>query len=168
MRQSLMSGSFVLFLITAPISVKAQGTVPNSYVNLGIGLGMNYGGIGVKGVIGYRNSGLLIGVGAIPSGIVGYEIGGQISIGAFYANLGYGILGTYQLNDGPVEPIKSMSFLVGGMINVGKTEDAFIDIGVGHSIGAPTTQIGPFEENQSAFVFAVGVGFRLAKKKASN
>ena len=146
------------------VATKESG-LPDSHVNFGVGLGKNYGGIGVKTVIGYRNSGLLLGLGSLPGGVLGYEIGGQLSSNAFYANFGYGVLGTYQVNDGPINPIKSMSFLVGGMVSLGKEKATFIDLGLGHTIGAPTIQIGPFEESQEAFIFVVGIGFRLLKKK---
>lgn len=143
----------------------AQKDLPDSHMNVGFGFGKNYGGLGVKTVIGYRNSGLLAGLGVLPGGIVGYEIGGQLSAKAFYANFGYGVYSAYQVNDGPVNPIKSMSFLVGGMVTFGKANATFIDLGLGHTIGAPTIQIGPFEESQDAFILAVGIGFRLLNKK---
>jgi hypothetical protein len=164
MKNALLLSLFFL-LITLSFSTMAQKTLPDSHMNLGVGLGKNYGGIGLKTVIGYRNSGILVGLGAMPGGILGYEIGGQVSVDAFYANLTYGVLGSYQINDGSVNPIKSMSFLVGGMIGLGATKTTFVDLGIGHTLNAPTIQIGPFEENQEAFIFVVGIGFRLLKKK---
>jgi hypothetical protein len=156
----------VLFLLCfGAFSSSAQNELPPSHINVGLGAGMNYGVFGVKTVIGYRNSGLLIGLGAVPGGLFGYEIGAQLGIESFYMNVGYGISGTYQVNDGPVQPIKCMSFIVGGMINLDKKKNWFVDLGVGHTFASETVQIGPFEENHDMFTAVIGVGVRLAKKK---
>ncbi|GCC52930.1 hypothetical protein SanaruYs_31700 [Chryseotalea sanaruensis] len=138
--------------------------LPNSYVNVGLGVGMNYGGFGTKTVLGYRNSGLLVGLGLMGNGIVGYEIGGQLAIKSLYFNLGYGVSGTYQINDDPIESVKSGNFMVGYMVDLGKEKTSFIDIAIGHTIGAPTIQIGPFEEDQSGVTFALGIGMRFPNK----
>jgi hypothetical protein len=143
---------------------QAQNALPDSRVNLGVGGGMPYGGLGSKVVIGYRNSGLMIGLGYMPGGMLGYEIGGQVAIQSFYFNLGYGLSGTYKVNDEPVESIKCGNFMVGYMVSLDKMKDVFLDIGIGHTVGAPTVQIGPFQEQQGGVTLALGVGFRLAKK----
>jgi hypothetical protein len=107
----------------------------------------------------------LIGLGYIPSGVLGYEIGAQLSSKSLYINLGYGTSGTYQVNNEPVQVVKCGNFMLGYMINLDKMKNVFLDLAVGHTIGAPTVQIGPFEENQGAFTLGIGVGMRLAKKK---
>lgn len=142
--------------------------LPNSYVNLGLGVGMNYGGLGAKTVIGYRNSGLMLGLGFMDTGVVGYEIGGQLAIKSFYFNLGYGISSTYQVNDGPIEAVKCGNFMMGYMISLGKAKTAFIDLAIGHTLGAPTVQIGPFEEDQGGVTLGIGIGTRLGKSAPSN
>lgn len=101
----------------------------NSSVNLGLGAGMNYGGVGVKTVLGARNSGLLIGVGSMGNGILGYEIGGQVAIKSFYFNLGYGVSGTYQINNAPVESVKAGNFMVGYMISFWSGKESFFGFG---------------------------------------
>jgi hypothetical protein len=138
--------------------------LPNSRVNMGLGIGMNYGGIGTKTVLGFRNSGLLIGLGTMGNGILGYEVGAQVAIKSFYFNVGYGISGTYQVNLEPVESVKAGNIMVGYMISLGKAKTAFIDLAIGHTLGAPTVQLGPFEEDQGGVTFGVGIGYRLAKK----
>lgn len=138
--------------------------LPDSKINFGLGLGMNYGGIGTKTVLGYRNSGLLVGLGFMGDGIVGYEIGGQLSIKSVYFNLGYGVSSTYQINNDPVKSVKSGNFMVGYMVDLGKDKASFIDLAIGHTIGAPTIQIGPFEEDQGGVTFAVGIGMRFPNK----
>lgn len=154
----------VFLLLFALSAVQAQNDLPNSHVTLGVGAGMPYGGIGSKAVIGYRNSGLLIGLGYMPGGLVGYGIGGQLAIKSLYLNLAYGVVGTYQVNDEPVKSIKCGNLMLGYMVDVNKMKNVFVDLGIGHTLGAPTVQIGPFEEDQGGVTFALGVGFRLAVK----
>lgn len=161
----MKKASVLLILLVVSFLVNAQNELPRSHINIGVGGGMNYGVLGVKTVIGYRNSGLLIGLGAVPGGVFGYEIGGQLAIESFYFNLGYGVSGVYQINDGPVEPIKCMSFIVGGMVNLNKKKNWFLDLGLGHTFGSETVEIGPFKENNDAFTAVIGIGVRLAAKK---
>ena len=154
-----------LILLLSTLSVtQAQTDLPDSRVTVGMGAGMPYGGLGSKVVVGYRNSGVLIGFGYMPTGLVGYEIGGQLAIQSFYINLGYGVSGTYQINGGSVNPIKCGNLMLGYMVDLDKMKKAFLDIGIGHTVGSPTLQIGPFEEKQGAVTFALGLGLRLATK----
>ncbi len=162
MKKNLLA-TLIALLFTLS-TTQAQDGLPDSHVNLGVGAGMPYGALGTKVVVGYRNSGLMIGLGYMPGGLLGYEIGGQLAIKSFYFNLGYGLSGTYQVNNGPVEPVKCGNFMLGYMVDLNKTKTVFIDLGVGHTIGAPTVEIGPFEENQGGVTFALGVGMRLAGK----
>ena len=155
--------TLILLLCTLSVT-QAQNNLPDSHVTLGVGVGMPYGGLGSKVVIGYRNSGLMIGVGYMPTGLLGYELGGQISVESFYFNLGYGVAGTYQVNDEPVQPIKCGNFMLGYMVGLDKMKNVFLDIGIGHTMGAPIVQIGPFEAKQGGVTLALGVGVRLAKK----
>ena len=143
-----------------------QSVVPNSYVNVGVGLGPNYGTIGTKSVIGYRNSGLLLGLGMMPGGTLGFEVGAQLSIKWFYLNVGYGRFGTYQVNDGPERAIESTILMAGGMINVGPAKRTFIDIGIGRTFGAPQIYVGPFKEDLNTFTGVIGIGRRLFVKEA--
>src|ERR1700712_3663995 len=87
-----------VFLFIFSFPANCQDRIPASIVNVGIGGGINYGIFGVKTVTGYKNSGLLLGLGYCPGGLLGYEIGGQISIKWFYINMGYGVFATVQEN----------------------------------------------------------------------
>jgi hypothetical protein len=138
-------------------------------MNIGVGLGMNYGEIGLKSVIGAKNSGLLIGLGSNPDVGLGYEIGAQISADWFYANIGYGTFGsrTTTVNGVVIESVSlsAVNILIGGMINLGKAKRGFIDLGLGHTIGAPAYHdfLGnDFDQNQ--FTFSLGFGYRLDLK----
>ena len=109
--------SFILIFSFFTIGIYCQD-IPNSFVNFGIGLGQSSGGFGVKTVMGYRNSGLLLGLGYWGAGITGYKIGGQISIHHMYAEAGYGVVMVAQENDDPIYPITAWSMLIGGMIGL--------------------------------------------------
>src|SRR5688500_18763171 len=109
--------TLILFLSSLSIT-QAQNDLPDSHVTLGVGAGMSYGGLGSKAIIGYRNSGLMIGFGYMPGGLLGYELGGQLAIQSFYFNLGYGVSGTYQVNDEPVQPVKCGNFMLGYMVGL--------------------------------------------------
>jgi hypothetical protein len=154
----------VLFT-TILFRVQAQNTLPNTHVNIGVGLGAPYGVVGTKTILGYRNSGLMVGLGVVPGGLFGYEIGAQLSSQSFYVNLGYGVTGVYQVNNEPAHTIQCGNLMVGCMLNLNKSKNVFLDIAGGHTLGAPTVQIGPFEENQGGFTASLGVGVRLVKKK---
>ncbi len=157
--------SLLILLLSINVGL-GQTRLPDSYVNLGLGLGMNYGIIGTKTVIGYRNSGLMLGLGFVPGGLLGYEIGAQISYEWFYANIGYGVFGTQKINDDPTESLKAGDIMVGAMIDLGRAKTVFIDIGLGHTFGAPTmTGFLGNTIDQNAFNGVLGLGFRLGTKK---
>jgi len=153
-----------LILFSFTLSVAQAQNEPDSRVNVGVGAGMTYGGLGSKVVLGYRNSGLMIGLGYMPGGGLGYEFGGQLAIQAFYFNVGYGTSGTYQVNNQPVETFRCGNLMMGYMVSLDKMKNVFIDLGIGHTIGPTTVQIGPFEVQRGGLTFALGVGVRLAKK----
>ena len=159
--KKLINVSLIAFLLISTSST-AQTKLPKSYVNVGVGAGMNYGILGTKTVIGFQNTGILIGMGYVPGGIMGYELGAQFSIDWFYINIGYGVIGSYQTNNDPVKPIMASNVLLGGMINVGQEKRMFVDLGIGHTIEATPTDLGPFgERDNNGITAVVGFGFRL-------
>jgi len=42
-----------------------------------------------------------------------------------------------------------MSVIAGGMINLNENKTFFMDLALGHTIGAPTIQIGPLKKRRS-------------------
>lgn len=138
---------FMIFLISVGYS---QNDYQKSHLNLSIGIGPNYGQTGMKAVIGFKNSGFLLGVGKyrghktyssdkdIYDWFTAYEIGGQISYKWWYANLGYGVYGFHQgyWNDEPDKVMAGGIFITGLMINMGKNKRFFIDSGIGCGFGA--------------------------------
>ncbi len=98
----------------------AQSDFPKSIINFGIGGGSNYGIFGTKTVIGYKNSGLFVGLG-IFGGLFAYEIGAQISSGWLYANYGYGVYGIqYYEGTNYKELMEGGILTMGGMINLNR------------------------------------------------
>ena len=79
---------------------------------------MNYGVFGVKSVIGYKNSGLLLGLGAVPGGVLGYEIGAQYSYDWIFFNAGYGVSGIIEHEGEKPEAVNSASIIMGGMFSI--------------------------------------------------
>lgn len=146
-----------------PFLSYSQDKLPNSIVNVGAGAGVNYGIFGAKTVVGYRNSGLLVGLGYVPGGFLGYEIGVQLSIQWIYVSLGYGVFGTRKVNNDPVKALEAGNVLIGGMIGLGEEKRIFIDLGVGHTFGAPsyTPLGGGFSADENAWLAVIGIGIRL-------
>lgn len=155
----------ILIFVLSFINGFSQDNLPNSFVNIGVGIGQTSGGLGVKTVIGYRNSGLLIGLGYFGLGLTGYKIGGQISFHNFYAEIGYGLIATSQVNEGPINPIEAGSILIGGMVGIGKAKRIFIDMGVGYSFGAPDLVLPVGVQKMNVMCFNIGLGYRIGNKK---
>lgn len=164
----------------------SQNKYPNTILNLGIGIGPNYGQTGIKTIIGYKNSGLLIGVGGyrwhrtinsvsgkeIFDWITTYEIGGQISYKWWYANLGYGVYDFFQKNwsDEVDKVMKGGIFITEVMVSIGKEKRCFIDAGLGVDWGATYkdyTLTGVYigEKTYNKLAGVIGFGIRLCKRK---
>ncbi|MBA0883685.1 hypothetical protein [Flavobacterium undicola] len=141
-----------------------QNDYPNNILNIGVGIGGNYGGIGTKTIIGYRNSGLLVGLGSFGGGLW-YEIGGQISYKWMYLNLGYGIIGVSEnlLTNDNTELIKGKMATIGAMINLGKSKKYFLDLGIGYDWDGTYTSNSYTNEKDTFNTIdaAIGFGIRL-------
>ena len=141
-----------------------QNDYPKNIVNIGVGLGGNYGGFGTKTIVGFRGSGLLVALGSGGGGLW-YEIGGQYSYKWMYLNLGYGVIGTSAnpLINNQTELIKGKMVNVGAMINLEKSKKYFLDLGIGYdwdgkyTIDNTTNEKGKF----NTFDAAIGFGIRL-------
>lgn len=138
----------------------AQNEYPKSIVNVGVGLGGNYGGIGTKTIVGYKNSGLLIGLGTGGDGLW-YEIGGQISYKWMYVNLGYGVIGTAsnELTNNTTELIKGKMFTLGAMINLAESKKYFLDLGIGYDWDGTYTANGYTNEKDKFNTLDAAIGF---------
>jgi hypothetical protein len=140
----------------------AQTKLPDTFINVGVGIGANYGGLGTKAVVGFKNSGLLVGLGwgADP----GYQIGGQISYKWAYATLSYGGL-IRQRGPDQVPIPNETNLMFGAMLSLGKSKRSFIDLGIGQYLSAYTTETWAPYGWASSLNVAVGFGYRLGNKK---
>lgn len=141
-------------LIIAVNTANSKGKYPNSIVNLGIGAGPNYGILGLKTVIGFKNNGLMFSAGTLERELF-YTVGVQGSYKWLYYNFGYGSYGIARSYDDK-ELIKGFIVSTGGMINIGRVKRMFIDLGVSFC----TSSNGQYGQN---LLFNIGYGFRLGK-----
>jgi hypothetical protein len=143
----------------------AQTKLPDSFINVGMGIGGNYGLVGTKTVVGFKNSGLMVGVGLSRDGYPVYQIGGQISYKWAYTTLSYGGL-VHKRNQDDAPIASDANLMLGAMISLGKSKRAFIDLGIGQHLSAYTKN-----ETWAAYGWAasldaaVGFGYRLGNKK---
>jgi len=125
-------------------------------------MGVSHGGLGLKSVIGWKNSGLFIGVGSfVGMGEIALAIGGQISHGPLYVNLGYGTFAMSKLNDKIYSKTKGMFAIMGGMVPLEKRKIIFLDFGLGLSIGAKEKSA-YYEVSRNGAVYSIGLGFRIS------
>jgi len=143
----------------------AQNDYPKSFINMGIGLGSNYGGFGIKTVTGYKNSGLLVALGSELGYGLGFEVGGQFSYKWWFMNIGYGVYGEAHNLPGDYQLIKGGIVMTGGMINLGKPKRCFIDLAIGYCFGG--TYDDTFDDNIKYNVVdgSIGLGFRFGDLK---
>jgi hypothetical protein len=162
-----------LFLIFfAIVDIYGQQELPKSAMNVGLGLGPNYGIVGVKTVIGHKNSGVMFGLGYPPLAFTpSYQIGAQLSYEFLFFNIGYGhyavLLDSYFR-----EPIllSGTTVVMGAMLSLNKKKSVFVDLGVGNTwanfnnLNFPRWY--PFPPSNQ-FTFILGIGYRLTTKKSS-
>lgn len=159
MKKGILS---ILFAITFIVLGYGQTDYPNTIINVGVGLGGNYGGVGTKTIIGYRNSGLLIGLGSGGGGLW-YEVGGQISYKWMYANLGYGIIGVSKnvLSNDIKELIEGKMFTAGAMINLSESKKYFLDLGIGYDWDGKYKSNSYTNENGTFNTIDAAIGFGI-------
>ncbi len=116
-------------------------------------------------MIGYKNSGGLIGLGLTPNGMFGYEFGFQISWKWFYFNAGYGVFDTKQNEKRPghsfEETMEAFDAMAGVMIGFGPTRRVFIDAGIGHTFFGPQERVHGIKIDHNTFTGVIGIGIRI-------
>lgn len=159
---------FVLLFVEASLIKEtiSQDKVSKSLVNIGAGVGANYGGFGTKLLVGPNNSGIIASLGILPgfyNKVVGYSFGGQISLDYFYVNLSYGVYSLVEVrNDKSTHGVESASACIGGMVNLTKQKNIFLNLGIGHTFGAEEIRINWSESvTPNNPVFNLGIGYRL-------
>ncbi len=135
--------------------------IPRSFFNIGLGVGPNYGLIGVKTVIGYKDNGLMVGYGMF-GGKICYEVGLQGSYKWWFINCSYG---AYKLVTNVSTKESEMAFglivITGGKIDLIKSKRLFLDAGAGYAGGAVLY----FKNGPSipikGFTFSAGLNYRI-------
>ncbi len=149
---------------------KKRTPYPRNFIDLGIGLGPNYGIIGGRAIFGYKGSGLLVGAGTL-NGLPTFTIGGQYSKDFFFASLVYGPIGSYEINyygDISKGILKGTVFQLGGRINLLKSKLMFLELGVGFFNGYQDPEFVRkrsryADVRQTGFIGNIGLNFRIGK-----
>ena len=142
-----------------------HGHTPNSYVDFGIGVGPNYGIVGGRAIIGWKGTGLLVGVGSFD-GFLTNTIGFQFSYNAVFISVASGAYGSYavvafgQRDKGLLEGTICMT---GARFNLTENKRTFLELGIGYAGGDSTpSPIGPAEKEEG-IAFTLGLNVRLGK-----
>ena len=151
---------FILILLFN-IQLYSQSDNSDPCVNISIGAGMNYGGIGTKTVIGSDNFGLLIGLGIFPGGLLGYEFGFQYKERLAFVNVGYGVSGIIQYGESEIEKVHSIGVIAGGMFFLGKNKKTFLDIGIGHTFATEEHYLYGYQTTQNGLIAVLGIGRKI-------
>ena len=144
------------------LETREQVELPNTYFEIGFGVGPNYGIIGVKGVLGYKGTGLLLGVGSF-SGFTTTSFGVQVAYRSAYISLTAADYGSYEVNtNGKKEEglISGIVFMLGARPNLTSNKKLFLDFGLGYASGGTIpSPFGTTQENQVTFSF--GIGYKI-------
>lgn len=170
MKKFLFTGFIFLTTLNFSFSQQAEKPpYPKSFADIGIGLGPNYGIFGVKTVIGYKGSGLMVGLGKLE-GFLAYEIGLQGSIKWWFVNVGYGVYGVattefyyYYGQTEKTSLLKGIIINTGGKINLIRSKNLFLELGIGYGQGGYIEDdfIG-YRENINAVNFVAGLNYRIS------
>ncbi len=106
--------------------------VESSSINLGFGYGPSFGIIGTRTILGYNDSGFLLGLGYTPHGQFSKAIGFQITLNWFFFNIGVGTIAEVQSNSGKTEVIDGLFYNIGARIDLSKTRRYNLEIGLGN------------------------------------
>jgi len=160
----------LLFLISlngfSQTSASSADKEFQSFFDIGIGVGPNYGILGGKAVVGLNGTGLMIGIGSFD-GMTTTSIGFQVTYESFFANLSVADYGSYEVSwPGFYEKglVRGTVFIVGGKIGIGKEKKLYVDIGVGAAGGGETpSPFGNIEESVQLSLSA-GLNYRIGSK----
>ncbi len=156
-------------LILISLSVFSQehsvsNEYPGSIVDVSAGVGQSHGTIGVKSVLGYKGTGLMLAVGSFD-GFTTTAIGFQVAVDWWFASLSYGATGSYEVAfGGQVDKglTQSFVFLTGGRINLIKSKRLYLELAAGlagsDEIPAPFGQV---QEIEGGLSLGFGLGYRF-------
>jgi hypothetical protein len=139
---------------------EAANIIENSSLNIGIGFGPSYGILGTRAILGYNDSGLILGMGYTPNGLFSKAIGFQITVKWFFASLGTGTIGEVQYKSGEMEVIEGGFFNLGVRLNLDKSKHYCLELGLGGVSELVVNETdGP--EKISKYTGSLGVSYRF-------
>ncbi len=156
----------MLLLVQVALPMKSQEK-EESPINFSLGIGPNYGLIGLKTVLGENHSGLLIGSGVV-NGKVSLNAGFQLAMKSLYFSACYGDIGVTEDHTG-IYFTRGISINLGLNKDLSKTRPLFMTFGLGITFpGYPR----PINYDYDYLVnVAAGIGYRFnlkPKRKTEN
>lgn len=136
----------------------------NLPLNVSLGIGPNYGILGVKTIFGNDHTGLLIGTGVL-NGKVAFNAGVQVSYKSMYLSAAYGDYSFFE-NAQYSYLVQGWSFNLGVNRDLSETKPLFMTFGIGLTLPALNKPWGFTEENE--FNVAAGIGYRFGIKRKSS
>lgn len=142
---------------------------PKSIIELGVGLGPNFGILGGQMLVGYKGCGVLGALGAFD-GLTTFAIGAQLSYEFLYFNVTRATVGSFTSGRGiyqEVKPVYGTVFMAGGKINLLRNKTLYLQLGIGYQVSSVYMYpFGPVDNSGASF--ALGIGYRMAFKKRSS
>jgi hypothetical protein len=161
----LIFGLAIFYTLNAAGQSDEKTPYPKSIIDIGVGVGPNYGIVGGQMVIGYKGCGLLLALGSFD-GLNPYAFGFQVSEQWFFASFSRAVIGSSTWSNNHVEPIMGNILMLGGRINLIKAKTLVFQIGVGYRNSTIETPFG--KESNDGITFGLGLGYRIAFKKAES
>lgn len=165
MKATILTLFFFLFIQSLCYSQSEEklNEVPFSVLDVGVGIGTNYGIFGGKFVLGCKGNGLMVGAGSVE-GTSMMAIGFQFSYKFLFFNISnadYGLYSVTYNNKTEEGTLNGTVFMFGGKGGIGKNKRLFVELGFGVARGGKSpSPFGPMiEENQRTFSF--GLGYRI-------
>ena len=154
---------FIIVQIKLNAQNQAERPYPQSFMDIGVGVGANFGFRGLQTVIGYKGSGLLLAAGG-ANGLNIIHFGGQVSHEWFYMSLSYGING-FIIDDKTNEllPNNGLIFMTGVKLNIHPSKKFYLQTGIGYRRILIQTQL--YHIDVGGLIFCAGLGYRIAFKK---
>jgi hypothetical protein len=149
----------VAFLIANISFGQSKYSCPESYFDIGLGIGPNYGIYGAKAIIGKNGTGLLLGAGSYK-GKLGWELGLQGSYKWWFANIGAGVYGTSEYKNGIKDLLEGIIFITGAKLNIKQQKRFFVEFGIGYSTGEKIV-INKVVQMISSPVAIAGINYRI-------
>lgn len=138
----------------------------NTFLNISIGSGPAHGYLGLQTILGYNNTGLILGIGTTEYATqLAGTIGFQIAVKWFYVNAGYGTVGIQKINNDPVINLRGRYINFGTMINLNKKKTFYLELGYGLIFYDPM-RFNPYYMSSyiyETFNATLAVGYRIGK-----